>query len=177
MHNTPTSHSSSSEESRYKTREYLTAVPETHSPLVIRRDLSSGNGHHGAQYSRQNCYATASKYRSAVCSEALRQLFGVLRDQWRHDTRFVSSTTQINDHPAYRRIIALGAPMTPLIIEDLRKETDHWFHALRSITGHTPDVEQPASMKALRSAWLRWADERGDDLAELRNGWRPTNAG
>lgn len=177
MHDTATAFFWAPGESAYQTLQDPRDMPEAHSHLSVPADVGSASGQTTLVYSRRECHPTASAEQPGTSSDQLELIFQALRDSWKHDTRFVSSATKINSHPAYRAIIALGPSMMPFIIEDLRKETDHWFHALRSITGHVPEVSQPASLGALRLAWLRWADENDDDLVGLREGLWPTNDG
>lgn len=53
---------------------------------------------------------------------ALVREFQTLVGEWKAGTAFLSSTTAIIAHSAYRAIIALGAPLVPLILQDLEKE-------------------------------------------------------
>ena len=99
----------------------------------------------------------------------LRKLFLMLRDDWKTDLEFVSSATKIVNHPSYQFIIALGPVMVPFIIEDLRSESNHWFHALRTLTGHVPEKKYRGNMGTMRSAWLLWAEDNENYLQGLRN--------
>src|SRR5947207_10431415 len=47
-------------------------------------------------------------------------------------------STEIALHPAYQQIIGMGKEAIPLILEELQREEDHWFWALKSITGDDP---------------------------------------
>ena len=38
----------------------------------------------------------------------------------------------------YQQIIGLGSCAVPLILAELRRETDHWSWALEAITGESP---------------------------------------
>jgi hypothetical protein len=62
----------------------------------------------------------------------------------------------------YQRIIGMGPPVVPLILEELRREPDQWFWALEAITEQNP-VPQEASGKPrlMAEAWLRWGDQLG----------------
>jgi len=63
-------------------------------------------------------------------------------------------------HPAYQQIIALGPPVIPLILRELRERPDHWFWALNAITGEDPVGPEDDFDQAVE-AWLRWGRERG----------------
>ena len=103
---------------------------------------------------------------------ALEREFRRLRDTWRNDTMFVSSATVITNHWAYQRIIALGSGVVPLIVEELRNGTNHWFFALHQLTGYTPPPVNHGNMRKMREAWLRWADENLKVQAQNYAWWR-----
>ena len=92
---------------------------------------------------------------------AVRERFGELAAAWERDTRFLSNIDRIVEHPAYRQIIELGPSAVPLILERLRRQPDHWFHALRAITGQEPAPCDPGDMGRLAATWLEWGEARG----------------
>jgi hypothetical protein len=61
-----------------------------------------------------------------------------LAAEWRDAIGSLSSTTKIIQHSAYQGIIALGMKVVPYILRDLEQMPDHWFPALRAITGEDP---------------------------------------
>lgn len=94
--------------------------------------------------------------------EHYKYIFNILRRVWAEDIRYQSSATKIIEHPAYQSIIALGEPMIPFIIQEVCNDEAHWFHALRKITGFTPDVGGSYSIANLERAWINWYSERED---------------
>ncbi len=50
---------------------------------------------------------------------------------WKTTTVHWSNITEKCSHPAYREIIALGPDVLPLIFDELEREPDDWFVALR----------------------------------------------
>ena len=94
--------------------------------------------------------------------ESLGENFQTLAHEWKRDTGHLSIVAQIVSHPSYQGIVAIGAPAIPLILRDLAAEPNHWFPALRAITGGGPDV--PAGirgdMKAISKVWLDWGKEK-----------------
>ena len=82
--------------------------------------------------------------------------FDSLVDQWRRETRFLSSVQSKIFHPAYQRIIGMGRPVLPLILRELRERDGHWFWALQCITGENPAASF-SSMAEARAAWLAYA--------------------
>ena len=62
----------------------------------------------------------------------------------------------------YQRTIGLGSMAVPLILAELRRETDHWFWALEAITGENPvPVDAAGNVHAAAEAWLRWGRDKG----------------
>jgi hypothetical protein len=85
-----------------------------------------------------------------------------LAETWKAERPSTSSMTAIVMHPAYQRIIGLGKPALPLILRELSKELDHWFWALKSISGEDPvPVEHRGRMKQMAQDWLQWGREKG----------------
>lgn len=65
-------------------------------------------------------------------------------------------------HPAYQRIIGLGPAVIPLILADLARQPDHWFWALKALTGEDPvSPGDRGKMAAMSEAWLRWGRANG----------------
>ena len=94
--------------------------------------------------------------------EAVEPRFRELVRQWKEGTRFESSSTAIVMHPAYQQIIGLGREALPLIFLELRQGPDHWFWALRAITGENPiPAEDRGKLPRMTEAWLKWAEHHG----------------
>ena len=88
--------------------------------------------------------------------------FNTLAEEWRAETRMLSLVTQKSMHPAYQKIISMGRPVVPLILRDLEQKPDHWFWALRAITGDNPvESQQRSQMKLMAQAWIQWGKENG----------------
>ena len=93
--------------------------------------------------------------------------FSRLALEWRRETRHCSKMEQITSHPAYRRIVELGEPAVPLILQELHRAGGDWFPALRAITKANPvPAESRGKMSEIREAWLRWGREHGYKWAE-----------
>jgi hypothetical protein len=94
--------------------------------------------------------------------ETIEAQFQRLAGVWRTETAYVSSTTERNNHPAYRKIIGLGPEVVPLLLRDLEEHHTHWFCALREITGANPVPKSAAgNIPRMAEAWLKWARENG----------------
>jgi hypothetical protein len=88
--------------------------------------------------------------------------FQVLAAEWRQAVGPLSSVTKIVQHPAYREIISLGQEVVPLMLRDLEHGPDHWFAALRTLTGADPVApEDRGRMERMAAAWVRWGREHG----------------
>ncbi len=81
---------------------------------------------------------------------------------WKEETNLKSSLIEISLHPAYQEIIGMGKIVIPLILQELEREPDHWFWALRALTGIDPvRPSERGNMKAMTDAWLKWGKENG----------------
>ncbi|MBI1902479.1 MAG: hypothetical protein HYS13_15360 [Planctomycetia bacterium] len=88
--------------------------------------------------------------------------FRILVQQWKQSRGPTSSTTQLAMHPAYQQIIGLGAPAVPLLLRELQREPDHWFWALKAITGEDPVPEESrGKLRHMADAWLQWGRAHG----------------
>lgn len=88
--------------------------------------------------------------------------FRELARRWREDTETMSSIEDMALHPAYQRIIGMGPAVLPLILRELERAPDHWFWALRAITGADPVApEQRGDIRGMAAAWLAWARREG----------------
>lgn len=98
----------------------------------------------------------------SIPPQELENLFLQLAQEWRAETLFLSSLTAITAHPAYQRIIAMGWPVVPLLLAELRREPQHWFTALKAITGEDPvPAADRGRLPHMTKAWLAWGLQRG----------------
>lgn len=103
-----------------------------------------------------------SRVRQAIDRDALRREFEALRDEWKEQSELLSSTTDMALLWPYQSIIGMGADVVPLILEELARESDHWFWALKAITKADPvKPEDRGDIRAMAEAWLRWGREEG----------------
>jgi hypothetical protein len=93
---------------------------------------------------------------------ALRERFRRLAGQWKEQSRYLSNPAQMAVMPAYQRIIGMGWPAVPLILEELWREPGQWFWALEAITEENP-VPPPAAgrVREMARAWVEWGQARG----------------
>lgn len=94
--------------------------------------------------------------------EKTAERFRELLRQWKADVAPISSLTEMAMHPAYQQIIGLGREAVPLILRELEREPDHWFWALKAITGVDPvESARKGRVREMALAWLRWGREQG----------------
>lgn len=85
-----------------------------------------------------------------------------LANQWRSETKHMSVMNDIISHVAYKKIIAMGNDVVPMILRELRREPAHWFWALKSITGDNPiKLEDRGRLNKMTEAWLDWGRRNG----------------
>ena len=92
----------------------------------------------------------------------LETTFHSLVEQWKSETRGISSTEQMSVHPAYQQIIGMGRDVIPLLLRELENNSGRWFWALKSISREEPVTpEQQGKTKEMIAAWLNWGREKG----------------
>jgi len=88
--------------------------------------------------------------------------FGRLAERWKSERGPTSSITQMAMHPAYQEIIGMGSAAIPFLLRELAQAPDHWFWALKSITGIDPvPKEHRGNLAAMTQDWLTWGRVQG----------------
>lgn len=107
-------------------------------------------------------YAPDTASCNASVTETLETRFRRLTSIWRTETAHLSSSTAIANHPALQEIIHLGPSAVPLILRELEQANDHWFSALRALTGADPTAPADCGkIDRIAAAWLKWGREHG----------------
>jgi len=92
----------------------------------------------------------------------LERRFEALVQEWKATRGYSSSLTRMSMHYAYQQIIGLGKPAIPLLFGELARQPDHWFWALKVLTGVNPvPPEDRGNVKLMAAHWLRWGAEQG----------------
>jgi len=95
-------------------------------------------------------------------SAEIRERFQRLAADWKQQSRCLSNTGQMAMLKSYQRSIGMGWPAVPLILEELRRESDQWFWALEAITEENPIPAGDAGyVRKSADAWINWGRERG----------------
>lgn len=88
--------------------------------------------------------------------------FHQLVQEWQAQRGPSSSAARMAKLPAYRAIVGLGMEAVPLLLRELEKEPDHWFHALHEITGANPVPEAARGrVVEMARAWTTWGRKNG----------------
>lgn len=96
----------------------------------------------------------------ATSADSLPTRFQQLVHRWKQEAGPSSSVETLAMHPAYQRIIGLGPDAVPLLLAELEREPDHWFWALRAITGENPVLpEHRGKLRLMADDWLAWGKQ------------------
>jgi len=103
------------------------------------------------------------QYALAQPAPAVAEKFQTLAAQWRREQPSHSSRIdKLCGTPAYEQIVAMGVAVVPAILEDLRRKPDHWFMALRKITGASPIKEEHRGrLNEMAADWIEWGESNG----------------
>ncbi len=97
-----------------------------------------------------------------LANERVEDRFVKLRDQWKHESCYLSNTAQMALLWPYQQLIGMGMNAVPLILAELKREPDHWFWALEAITGENPvSADDAGDVEASAKAWVAWGDREG----------------
>ena len=92
----------------------------------------------------------------------VRDRFRRLAAEWKAQSRYLSNSAQMAMLAPYQRIIGMGSPVVPLILEELRRDPDQWFWALEAITEQNPVPPEAAGrVNLMAQAWIQWGREEG----------------
>jgi hypothetical protein len=92
----------------------------------------------------------------------VRERFLHLAAQWKEKSRYLSNTAQMAMLKPYQQIIGMGERVIPMILEELRREPDHWFWALEAITQENPvPPEAAGKVPLMAQAWVEWGKREG----------------
>ncbi len=95
-------------------------------------------------------------------AQPTREQFEQLADEWERDRPRGVDISRMTAHPAYQGIIAMGPTAVPWLLDRLREKPNHWFVALRTITGVNPvPPESRGRFKEMTAAWLEWGHQQG----------------
>lgn len=106
--------------------------------------------------------STATPPQSTAPDAKLDALFQSLVRQWKQERGPSSSTAELAMCPSYQRIIGLGPAVVPLLLRELERAPDHWFWALKAITGADPvPAGSRPKIGELTRLWIEWGRQQG----------------
>jgi len=128
----------------------------------IKTEPASAEQSHGNP-SLPSARGEGSEARSQLEDESdLERKFRELVAEWEAKVAPLSSSTARVQHPCYRAIIALGPAVLPLLLRELEQRPNHWFSALRSLTGADPvSPSDRGKIGPMTEAWIKWGKEHG----------------
>jgi hypothetical protein len=90
------------------------------------------------------------------------QRFATLAAEWKAERGHSSPISKLCTHQAYQQIVGMGEKAVPLLLRELEREPDHWFWALKAITGVNPvPQESRANIREMARHWVKWGHEQG----------------
>jgi len=101
-------------------------------------------------------------------TDLLRKKFYEYVHQWRLERGSASSIKDMTDKASYQKIInelgrPVGRPIIQFILEELAREPDFWFAALRELThGENPvRPDHRGNLQLMTRDWLDWGRSHG----------------
>jgi len=85
--------------------------------------------------------------------------FNNLYKAWQSNTLLQSSISKIVDDVNFKRLVDMGQPAIPLIIEEIDKNPSTLVWALNIITGTSFSTSQRITIKDACKRWVRWWKE------------------
>lgn len=99
---------------------------------------------------------------TGVEAKSLESTFHALVAEWKAARGHTSSINTWAKLPAYQAIVELGPAVVPLLLRELESNPDHWFRALKEITGENPvPLDSRAEVSEMIRHWLAWGKEKG----------------
>ena len=97
----------------------------------------------------------------------INSFFAVLH-RWRQETAFESNADVITSHVSYRALVENADAVTPLIVEELRRNPSKLVWVLEDAFKITPyDPENAGDIEAMSESWIAWAEKNGRALQSL----------
>ncbi len=123
-------------------------------------DLSSRSEGVEAVNLRQEIDEATQHQRQVISLQGIEDKFETLAATWQYTNENISSIDKLVLDPAYQELIGMGKDVLPFIFRKLNYEPDHWFWALRAITGVDPVKKKDrGNLVAMTQTWLEWAKQ------------------
>lgn len=82
--------------------------------------------------------------------------------EWTKQTRYISSLHHMMELESFERLVALGEPAVPALLDAYENGSSHMYLPLRYILGDGPEIstQDSGNMLAVKNAWLSWGRDR-----------------
>lgn len=99
-------------------------------------------------------------------NNSVSEKFRQLASEWKTSRGHIASINKWVRLPAYQQIVDLGKSrkdeIVSLLLEELDHSPDHWFWALKEITGVNPVTpESRSNVVEMAKCWIKWGKEKG----------------
>ncbi|MDO8509180.1 MAG: hypothetical protein Q7S27_05865 [Nanoarchaeota archaeon] len=93
----------------------------------------------------------------------LKKKFEKLALKWYEDTCIHSNPEIINSHPNCEKLIKMGEPIIPFILEDIKNSKyGDWGYILKTISREDPVPRHHYGFyNSMRDDWLAWGKNKG----------------
>jgi hypothetical protein len=143
-------------------------------PAVAKNCKTWGCTHEGDSECTQVCVAVTVPQpvveegvielaEEVTAAKTLEAEFDRLAAAWKQETGGTSSAKELVSNPNYKAIIALGKPVVPLLLQEIRQKPGFWFYALRAITMSGPEIPKTiaGNVPAICRLWVEWGEKNG----------------
>jgi hypothetical protein len=132
-------------------------INESERPMLVSQTGSFIDTNYKTSYS---LFTSNSIYIRQLKMRELRKEFVYYCSIWKSETIYLSSILEITNNSSYRAIIGMGSDVIPLILNDLKSNDNHWFSALKQLTGENPIKDEHKGIFSLmKNDWFQWANE------------------
>jgi hypothetical protein len=91
---------------------------------------------------------------------AIKLKFQELCTKWKIETITCASPTKKYLNENYLKIIKLGEKVIPFILQEMKRDPDDWFLALRILSETNPvNPEESKNFRLATDAWIKWGEE------------------
>lgn len=110
----------------------------------------------------EEAQAAYEHYALPISRTELSQKFRRLSATWEYNNEMNSSVSAMSLQPEYQEIIGMGKAVLPFLFRELMASPNHWFWALKSITGEDPvPVADRGNLAKMTEAWVKWGKQEG----------------
>jgi hypothetical protein len=107
---------------------------------------------------QENNFIVQIPQESALTEQLFTQLrFQLLAEKWKEESKYLAFAKDSLQLPNYQAIINMGKMALPHILADMQQQPNHWFSALKAITGENPVLpEHKGNIQSMTNDWLLW---------------------